>query len=80
VPVSLLNQLNHGDAHGLGAADFLGCATLIAVFAVHPRRASVRTHKIGGVRKQVLVPTLRKGDIVFMDNLRRRRGLQETCS
>ena len=32
------------------------------------RRASVRTHEIGGCGK-VLVPTLRNGDIVFMDEI-----------
>ena len=51
----------------------------IAVFEIHWRRASVRTHEIGGCGK-VLVPTLRNGDIVFMDEIAQPGGLQEACS
>jgi hypothetical protein len=39
----------------------------------------VRTHEIGGCGK-VLVPTLRNGDIVFMDEIAQLGGLQEACS
>jgi len=53
--------------------------TEIAVFEIHWRRASVRTHEIGGCGK-VLVPTLRNGDIVFMDEIAQLGGLQEACS
>jgi hypothetical protein len=49
----------------------------IAVFEMHWRRASVRTHEIGGCGK-VLVPTLRNGDIV--DEIAQPGGLQEGCS
>jgi hypothetical protein len=51
----------------------------IAVFEINWRRASVRTHEIGGCGK-VLVPTLRNGDIVFMDEIAQLGGLQEACS
>jgi len=51
----------------------------IAVFEIHWRRASVRTHEIGGCGK-VLVATLRNGDIVFMDEIAQPGGLQEACS
>jgi len=39
----------------------------VAVFAIHWRRASVRTHEIGGCGK--VLATLRNGDIVFMDEI-----------
>jgi hypothetical protein len=51
----------------------------IAVFEIHCRRASVRTHEIDGCGK-VLVPTLRNSDIVFMDDIVQPGGLQEACS
>jgi len=51
----------------------------IAVFEIHWRRASVRTPEIGCCGK-VLVPTLRNGDIIFMDEIAQLGGLQEACS
>jgi hypothetical protein len=51
----------------------------IADFEIYWRRASVRTHEIGGCGK-ILVPTLRNSDIVFMDEIAQLGGLQEACS
>jgi len=67
--------MSSGMAHHALMVDAAGNCSLW----MHWRRASVRTYEIGGCCK-VLVPTLRNGDIVFMDEIAQPGDLQEACS